>query len=84
MNEKKLSSLVNVRYLHQPGEREGVGRRATDPIWSSKVYNIEKVVTKPKEPVMYYLFDGPKRGFVREELMVVPSDTVLPPANVLR
>ena len=28
---------------------------------------------------MYYLFDGPKRGFVREELMVVPPDTVLPP-----
>ena len=27
---------------------------------------------------MYYLFDGPKRGFVREELMVVPPDTQLP------
>ena len=24
---------------------------------------------------MYYLLDRPKRGFVREELMVVPSDT---------
>ena len=84
VNEKKLPPLVNVRYLYQPGELEGGGRRATDPIWSLKVYNIEKVVTKPKEPVMYYLFDGPKRGFVREELMVVPSDTVLPPANALR
>ena len=70
---------VNPRCLYQPGELEGGGKRATDPIWSLKVYNIEKVVTKPKEPVMYYLFDGPKRGFVREELMVVPSDTVLPP-----
>ena len=68
-----------MRYLYQPGELEGGGRRATDPIWSLKVYNIEKVVTKPKEPVMYYLFDGPKRGFVREELMVVPLDTQLPP-----
>ena len=73
-----------MRYLYQPGELEGVGRRATDPIWSLKVYNIEKAVTKPEEPVMYYLFDGLKRGFVREELMVVPSDTVLPPANALR
>ena len=79
VNEKKPPPQVNVRYLYQPGELEGGGRRATDPIRSLKVCNIEKVVTKPKEPVMYYLFDGPKRGFVREELMVVPPDTVLPP-----
>ena len=79
LNEKKLTPQVNVRYLYQPGELEGGGRRATDPIWPLKVYNIEKVVTKPKEPVMYCLYDGPKRGFVREELMVVPPDTVLPP-----
>ena len=84
VNKKMLSTLVNVRYLYQPGELEGGGRRATDPIWSLKVYNIEKVVTKPKELVIYYLFDGPKRGFVREELMVVPPGTVLPPANALR
>ena len=31
---------------------------------------------------MYYLDDGPKRGFVREELMVVPQGTVLPPPAV--
>ena len=79
VNEKKLPTQVRVRYLYQPGELEGGGRRATDPIWSLKVYYIEKVVTKPEEPVMYYLFDGPKRGFVREELKVVPSDTQLPP-----
>ena len=72
VNEKKLPSRVNVRYLYQPGELEGGGRRATDPIWSLKVYNIERVVTKPDEPVVYYLYDGPKRGFVREELMAVP------------
>ena len=83
MNEKKHPPRVNVRYLYQPGDLEGGGRRATDPIWSLNVYNIEKVVTKSKEPVMYYLFDGPKRGFVREEVMVVPSDTVLPPTSVL-
>ena len=83
LNEKKLPTQVNVRYLYQPGELEGGGKRATDPIWSLKVYNIEKVVTKPKEPVMYYFFDGTKRGFVREELMVVPSDTQLPPIRVL-
>ena len=74
VNEKKTPSLSQSEIsVYQPGELEGDGRRATDPIWSLKVYNIEKVVTKPEEPVMYYLFDGLKRGFVREELMVVLS-----------
>ena len=81
VNERKLPPLVNVRYLYYPGELEGGGRRATDPIWSLKVYNIKIVDTKPHEPVVYYLYDGPKRGFVREELMVVPPGTVLPPVG---
>ena len=80
VNEKKLSSGVRVRYLYQPGELEGGRRRATDPIWSLKVYEIEKIMIDPDAPVIYYLFDGPKRGFVREELLVVPPDTQLPPA----
>ena len=78
-NERKLPPQAHVRYLYYLGELEGGGRRATAPIWSLKVYNIHKVVTKPEAPVVYYLFDGPKRGFVREELMVVPPGTVLPP-----
>ena len=45
MNEKKLPPRVAVRYLYQPGALEGGSRRATDPIWSLKVYNIERVVT---------------------------------------
>jgi len=65
--------------LCQPGELEGGTKRATDPIWSLKVYKLERAVTKPNEPVIYYLFDGPKRGFVREELLVVPPYTQLPP-----
>ena len=82
LNEKNLPSLVNVRYLYQPSELEGGVKRATDPIWSLKVYNIERSFTKPNQPVLYYLHDGPKRGFVREELLVVPPNTTLPPANV--
>ena len=69
-----------VRYLYQPGELEGGRRRATDPIWSLKVFNIERSITKPNELVLYYLRDGAKRGFVREELLVVPLDTELPPS----
>ena len=82
LNEKKLPSLVNVRYLYQPGELEGGFKRATDPIWSLDVYNIERSFAKPNQPVLYYLSDGPKRGFVREELLVVPPNTELPPSRV--
>ena len=80
VNEKKLPSGLSVRYLYQPGELEGGRRRATDPIWSLNVYEIEKIMIKPDAPVIYYLFDGPKRWFVREELLVVPPDTQLHPA----
>ena len=73
--EKKLP-------LYQPGELEGGVKRATDPIWSLKVYSIERSFTKPNQPVLYYLFDGPKRGFVREELLVVPPNTQLPPEQL--
>ena len=65
VNEKKLPSGSRVRYLYQPGELEGGRRRAIDPIWSLKVYEIEKIMIKPDAPVFIYLFDGPKRGFVR-------------------
>ena len=79
MNGKKLTSGLSVRYLFQPGELEGGRRRATDPIWSLKVYEIEKIMIKTNEPVIYYVFDGPKRWFVLEELLVVPPDIQLPP-----
>ena len=84
MNENILPFLVNVQYLYQPGELEGgvLGvKRATDPIWSLKVYTLERAISKPNEPVLYSMRDGPKRGFVRKELLVVPPGTALPPAN---
>ena len=77
--EKRLDSSVNVRYLFAPGELEGGGKRATDPNWSLKVFNISSSIVNENEPVLYYLKDGPKRGFVREELMIVPRETELPP-----
>jgi len=72
-NEKILPSLVQVRYLYQPGELEGGVKRAMDPIWSESFRH-----WKPDQPVLYYLHDGPKR----EELLVVPPNTTLPPADV--
>ena len=80
--KKILPSLVQVLYLYQPGELEGGVKRAADPIWSFKVYGIERSFTKPNQPVQYYLRDRPKRDFVREELLVVPPNTTLPPTDV--
>jgi len=82
-DEKKLPPNVKTSYLYQPGELEGGTKRATDPVWSLKVYTLEKAVDKPGEPVLYYLHDGPKRGFVREELLIVPPNTQLPPAQAM-
>ena len=84
LDEFRLSPYVKVRYLLFHGELEGgEKRRATDPIWSIKVYNIYKSIISPNQPVLYYLTDGPRRGFVREELQVIPYDTQLPPNSVL-
>ena len=70
--------------MYQPGELEGGRQRATDPIWSLQVYRLGRSVTKPDEPVLYYLLDGHARGFVQEELLPVPTDTQLPPDGILR
>ena len=85
LNEKRLPPGVEVRYLYSPGEDEGgEKRRATDPVWSLEVYDIARTVISPDQPVVYYLDGVPKRGFVREELQVVPDDTELPPSRVLK
>ena len=86
LNEVRLPPGVLVRYLYAPGEGEGGDRyRATDPIWSLGIYDLIRSVVTSDQPVLYYLSEGaPKRGFVREELQVVPNDTELPPKSVLK
>ena len=80
--EQKLPSGVGVRYLYQSGELEGGRRRATDPTWSLTVHRLERSIIKTGEPIVYYLDEyGPSRGFVREELQVVPPDTQSPPVS---
>ena len=71
--EKRLDSSVNVRYLFAPGELEGGVKGATGPNWSLKVFSIDRSIVNDNEPVLYYLKGGPRRGFVREELVIVPS-----------
>ena len=71
------------RYLLQPSEEHDDQRcRATDRIWSKAIYRLREVVDSPGNLVMYYLADGPERGFVLEELMLIPEDTELPPDYV--
>ena len=78
--ENALSADAEVRYLLQPGESEGGVRRATDPIWSLETFELDCTMIKQGQPVLYSLRDGPKRSFVREEFMVVPPNTELPPS----
>jgi hypothetical protein len=79
-----LSPDERVRYLYQPGELEGGQRRATDPIWSLTTHTIDRVLSHNDQPILYYLdLTGPQRSFVREELMVVPLSSELPPDSIL-
>ncbi|PFX18657.1 hypothetical protein AWC38_SpisGene16954 [Stylophora pistillata] len=80
--DMKKSHFSNFYKPSTQQKQEGGERRATDPIWSLKVFNIEKALVNEKEPVLYYLKDGPKRGFVREELQIVPPKTELPPEGI--
>lgn len=86
-NEKRLSYYDNVRYLLKPSDQEGGRRRAGDMNWSSQIYHIRKCLVQKNQPVLYWLIDdnneGPERSFVREELLIIPDGTELPPQWVI-
>ena len=85
-NEIQIPFNLKLRYLYAPSELEGgERRRATDPNWSLETYTIDSVVKTSGDPILYYLSEGaPKRGFVKQELMIVPEGTMLPPNQVLK
>ncbi|GBC30030.2 hypothetical protein RIR_jg23761.t1 [Rhizophagus irregularis DAOM 181602=DAOM 197198] len=80
--EIRLPAGSLVKYLLDSLDYQG-RRRATDPIWSTKVYTIESSTVVDGQPVIYRLSDGPKKIFTQEELLVVPSDTMLPSTHIL-
>src|SRR5438132_11667534 len=86
-NEVRLTYNDSVLYLLKPGELEGGRRRATDCNWSPQIYHIKESLVQKNQPVLYWLIDndgnGPKRSFVREELMVV-KNVEYPPQRILR
>ena len=71
-----------MRYLFAAGQLEGGQRRAIDPIWSPKVFNIDRTLVNKNKPVVYDRKDGPKQGFVGGDLKIVPSGTELPPEGI--
>ncbi|GBC20296.2 hypothetical protein RIR_jg39230.t1 [Rhizophagus irregularis DAOM 181602=DAOM 197198] len=81
--EEKLPPNISVRYLLEPNDLEGGRRRAGDMNWSPKIYHIHMSLTQKNQPVLYWLIDDDgkesERSFVREELLVIPDDTELPP-----
>ena len=46
-------------------------------------HTVRNVVQRGGQPALYYLNSAPARGFVREELLIVPHGTELPPDQVL-
>ncbi|CAG8722165.1 3199_t:CDS:2, partial [Rhizophagus irregularis] len=96
-DEEKLSDDVLVRYLLYPSDLEGGRHRAGDLNWSPHIYHICQSMVQKNQPVLYwleevpfelidnddYILKRPERSFVREELMVIPFDTELPPQWVL-
>lgn len=68
VNEKRLPSAA-------------VGAISTNPMSlkaKGKCTISKNPSPNPNEPILYYLHNGHKRGFVREELLVVPANTELP------
>ena len=49
-------------------------KKSNRPDLSLKVCNIERSIVNKKEPVLYYLKDEPKRGFVGGETQIVPLE----------
>ena len=84
LKESIVEHEVLVRYLYAPGELEGGTRRATDPNWSVPIHAISIVVQQADQPALYHLVDGPGRGFVRGELLLVPIGTELSPERLLK
>ena len=74
--DAEICPHASVRYLYQAGELEGGGkRRATDPIWSVDIHKIDYHIITQGIRVYYLKTPAPKRGFVKEELLIVPVDT---------
>jgi hypothetical protein len=89
VDEPQLSKGTTIRFLLAKGEWENDPfelRRITDPIWSPSLHKIRRIVVgkNPPMPILYYLDEsGPQRPFVREQLMHIKEEPMLPPRWIL-
>ncbi|RGB38263.1 hypothetical protein C1646_755878 [Rhizophagus diaphanus] len=83
-NEPLLPSYTKVQHLLEPSELEVGRRRTTDCNWFSEVFTIDSYLIKENQPILYKLYKGPRHSFVREELQIVPLNTVLPSKYILK
>ena len=89
VDEPQLPKGTTIRFLLASGKLENdpfERRRITDPIWSPSLHKIRRIVVgkNPPMPVLYYLDEsGPQRPFVREQLMHIKEEPMLPPRWVL-
>ena len=74
MNTSPLSNICQ--------EMKEGKRSTTDLVWSLKIFNIDRTLVNKNEPVLYHLKDGPKRGFVGEELQIGPPGIELPSEEI--
>lgn len=86
-DEVRLTHNDPVLYLLKPGELEGGRKRATDCNWSPQIYYIKESLVQKNQPVLYWIEDidgnGPKRSFVREEL-ILAKNIEYPPQRILK
>ncbi len=90
-DEITLKKGDSIRYLLANVEWKGeikVIHRSIDPIWSSSLHKIQKIIVSKYEPMLYYFDDReytPKWGFVREKLMLISDSEKVkyPPQNIL-
>ena len=74
MNASPLSNICQ--------EMKEGKRSTTDLVWSLKIFNIDRTLVNKNEPVLYHLKDGPKRGFVGEELQIGLPGIELPSEEI--
>ena len=67
------------RYLYEPSEQHGDQKiRATDLIWSEKIYRPNPVIKDQGNRVLYYLQGEHNKVFECEGLMHISEDAQIP------
>ncbi|GES92579.1 hypothetical protein RCL_jg28906.t1 [Rhizophagus clarus] len=89
VDELQLPKGTTIQFLLAPGEWENdpfERCRITDLTWSSSLHKIWRIVIgkNPPMPILYYLDEsGPQQPFVREQLMHIKEEPMLPSRWVL-